>query len=51
MSADALITTLKSLKLFGMAGAGLLLSVARQATVRPVPPHPPASAATGGIVP
>jgi cell division protein FtsW len=25
----------------GMAGAGLLLSVARQATVRPLPPHPP----------
>ena len=28
---------------FGMAGAGLLLSVARQATVRSLPPHPPAS--------
>jgi cell division protein FtsW len=26
---------------FGMAGAGLLLSVARQATVRSLPPHPP----------
>jgi cell division protein FtsW len=26
---------------FGMAGAGLLLSVARQATVRPLPPRPP----------
>jgi cell division protein FtsW len=34
---------------FGMAAAGLLLSVARQATVRSLPPHPPArgSAARG----
>jgi cell division protein FtsW len=30
---------------FGMAGAGLLLSVARQATVRPLPPRPPATKA------
>jgi cell division protein FtsW len=29
---------------FGMAGAGLLLSVARQATVRSLPPRPPAPA-------
>jgi cell division protein FtsW len=29
---------------FGMAGAGLLLSVARQATVRALPPRPPATA-------
>jgi cell division protein FtsW len=29
---------------FGMAGAGLLLSVARQATVRALPPRPPAVA-------
>jgi cell division protein FtsW len=30
--------------LFAMAGAGLLLSVARQATVRPLSPRPPADA-------
>jgi cell division protein FtsW len=32
---------------FGMAGAGLLLSVARQATVRSLPPRPPAAAGRG----
>ena len=31
---------------FGMAGAGLLLSVARQATVRPLSPRPPARSST-----
>jgi cell division protein FtsW len=31
---------------FGMAGAGLLLSVARQATVRPLPPRPRARTAS-----
>ena len=30
---------------FGMGGAGLLLSVARQATVRPLPPRPPTTKA------
>jgi cell division protein FtsW len=32
---------------FGMAGAGLLLSVARQATVRSLPARPPTAGATG----
>jgi cell division protein FtsW len=32
----------------GMAGAGLLLSVARHATVRPLPPRPPAGRVAKG---
>ena len=36
---------------FGMAGAGLLLSVARQATTRPLSPRAPARAATRSSAP